>query len=72
MTYIDYKKKIEEYCIERVRKGVTPVFTVRWITGINNIPKEDLPELNKAIRELRQERKIKKYGRKTYQWVGKK
>ena len=72
MTYIDYKKKIEEYCIERVRKEVTPVFTVRWITGINNIPKENIPKVNKAIRELRHERKIKKYGRKTWQWIGKK
>ena len=72
MLHAGYKQKIEEYCIERVRKGVTPIFTVRWIIAINNIPREDLPELKKAMRELRQEGKIKKYGGKTWQWIGEK
>ena len=72
MAYTDYKKRIEEYCIERVREGVTPIFTVRWITAVNNIPKEDLPEVKKAIRELRHEEKIKKYGCKTWRWIGEK
>ena len=76
MTYTDYKKKIEEYCIERARKGVTPIFTVRWIIGwitaINNVPRENLPELRGVIRKLHQEGKIKKYGSKTWQWIGEK
>ena len=66
------KEKIEEYCIERVKKGVTPIFTVRWIIALNNIPGEDLSEVRKAMGELRREGKIKKYGSKSWQWIGKK
>ena len=72
MAYTDYKKRIEEYCIERVRRGVTPIFTVRWITAVNNVPRENLPELRRVIRKLHQEGKIKKYESKTWQWIGKK
>ncbi len=69
MTCAYYKQKIEEYCIDREKKGVTPIFTVRWIIAINHVSREEVPEGNRAIRKLHREEKIKKYGGKTWQWV---
>ena len=66
----DYMGMIEEYCREKEKYGVKRIFTLRWLMGVFNIPKDEKMKLLYAIKRLHAEGKIKKRGSKAWEWNG--
>ncbi|MCD6447614.1 MAG: hypothetical protein J7L58_01020, partial [Thermoplasmata archaeon] len=66
---IHYKKKIEQYCMEKERLGYKRIFSTRWFVKIHRVPREHMPYVSVAMRELSREGKIREYGSRAWIWV---
>ena len=65
-----YKRKIEEYCLQKERLGYKRIFSIRWFMKVHGIPKKHMPYVSIAMRELSREGKIREYNSKAWIWIG--